>query len=213
MERTNQIWVLAALIFLLILHSCSKDSFERKEGVPDGWLLISDLSQCYFGGYDAEIVQSGRYSASLKSIDNKPGAYCMLLQSSCAEKFKNKRIRLNGYMKSSHLEHAAVLWLRVDSGVKIVGFDNMIMENPRPVMGTTDWKKYNIVLDVPGNATSISYGALIMLSGQIWIDNLSIEIVDDSVETTGIKDLNILPELDFTDFSFHPEPFNLDFED
>ena len=53
------------------------------------------------------------------------------------------------------------------------------------VKGTTNWTKYEIVLDVPSNATLIVYGALLAGTGQIWVDHLSFEIADTSVETTG----------------------------
>jgi hypothetical protein len=60
------------------------------------------------------------------------------------------------------------------------------------------------VVDVPRNASRISYGALLGETGQIWFDNITFEIVDQTVPTTGIFKRNKSTSL--------PEPTNLDFE-
>jgi hypothetical protein len=74
----------------------------------------------------------------------------------------------------------------------------------RPIKGTTSWTKYDIVLDVPDNASQIAYGALLEGTGQIWFDNIAIEIVDDSVPTTGFQNGKKSAKQN--------EPTNLDFE-
>ena len=58
------------------------------------------------------------------------------------------------------------------------------MQN-RSVKGNTEWKKYEIVLDVPENAAKLAYGALLSGTGQIWFDDVNFEIVDKSVAITG----------------------------
>ena len=91
------------------------------------------------------------------------------------------------------------LWLRVDqlgSG-KSVSFDNM---NDRPIKGTTEWTKYEIILDVPSDASLLAFGALISGAGQVWFDNLKFEIVSD-----------IKTESDKTSKT-QEKPINLDFE-
>ena len=55
----------------------------------------------------------------------------------------------------------------------------------RPIKGTTEWKKYEVVLFVPAEATSISYGVLLDGTGQIWFKDVILEVVDDSVPETG----------------------------
>ena len=74
----------------------------------------------------------------------------------------------------------------------------------RAVTGTTEWKKYEIVLDVPEGASQISYGALLRGTGQIWFDKLNFEIVDTNVPTTGKKADRV---------KVKDEPMNLDFEE
>jgi hypothetical protein len=93
-----------------------------------------------------------------------------------------------------------------------VSFDNMHDgKTDRSVRGTTDWTKYEIVLDVPENSSTMAFGALLCGKGQMWFDDLSFEVVDNSVETTGI----FKPE--FANVEGKPAiggmgPSNLDFE-
>ena len=51
------------------------------------------------------------------------------------------------YVKSNEVEKYAGLWMRVDGQQnQVLSFDNM---QNRPFRETTDWKKYEVVLDVP----------------------------------------------------------------
>jgi hypothetical protein len=119
------------------------------------------------------------------------------------DNYLGKRIKMTGYVKSENVSSWAGLWIRVDeaNSKRYLTFDNM---GDRPITGTTDWKKYEIVVDVPRNASRISYGALLGETGQIWFDNITFEIVDQTVPTTGIFKRNKSTSL--------PEPTNLDFE-
>jgi hypothetical protein len=121
------------------------------------------------------------------------------MQNSSASQYLGKRVRLTGYMKSKKVKSWAGLWLRVDQAgsQKSLAFDNM---QNRAVKGTTGWKKYEIVLDVPTNASNIAYGALLSETGQIWFDNLSFEVVDTSVPTTDVRQISATPtNLNFED--------------
>lgn len=89
--------------------------------------------------------------------------------------------------------------MRVDKESKHVAFDNM---HDRPITGTTDWKKYDVVLDVPEVATGISFGVLLTGSGTVRLSGSKFEIVGPTVLTTD-GDAVQKPE----------EPTNLNFED
>lgn len=100
--------------------------------------------------------------------------------------YRGKRIRMTGYVRSENVHRWAGLWLRVDDSVKnAVAFDNMAN---RAITGTTDWTKCTLVLDVPENAKNIVYGGLLNGCGQIWFDDMNIEIVGNDVATTDRHD-------------------------
>jgi hypothetical protein len=70
--------------------------------------------------------------------------------------------------------------MRVDKESKRVAFDNT---HDRPSTDSSDWKKYDVVLDVPQDATGISSGVLLTGSG-VWLSGAKFEIVGPSVLTT-----------------------------
>jgi hypothetical protein len=56
----------------------------------------------------------------------------------------------------------------------------------RPVMGTTDWREYAIVLDVPSSAKALAYGFFIHGTGQAWVSGVKLEEVRQDVPTTDV---------------------------
>ncbi len=87
-----------------------------------------------------------------------------------------KHVSFTGYIKSEGISQGfAGLWMRADGaqGAKPLAFDNM---QDRGVTGTTPWKRYEISLDIPANATNIVFGVLHNGSGTAWFDSLKIEI-------------------------------------
>lgn len=72
--------------------------------------------------------------------------------------------------------------MRVDKGSQSVAFDNM---EDRAIKGTTGWKVYQIVLDVPQNATGIFFGVLLSQTGTVWLNSVKFEVVGTDVPVTG----------------------------
>ena len=184
--------------FILIGLSLTLLSFE----IPAGWSKAGSEPNSYDMGIEKGAGMNGKNAATVKSIANNIVGFGTLMQYSSAEKFLGKRIRLSGYVKTKDVVKKSCFWLRVErtNSQISLAFDNM---QDRPIVGTTDWKKYEIVLDVPSNATKISYGGLLKGTGQIWFYNLAFEIVDNSIPTTGRKNEKT---------TVNAEPFNLDFD-
>lgn len=157
------------------------------------------------GKYEMSIAKgaakNGGNAATIRSTEKDIDGFGTLMQSCAPRNFLGKRVRMSGQMKSLNVTKWAGFWFRVDQAGSNapLSFDNM--EN-RAVKGTTDWKQYEIVLDVPSNASNLAYGALIDGTGQIWISDLKFEIVDSSVPTTDMTEKK----------DGLAEPSNLDFE-
>lgn len=168
-------------------------SFE----LPEGWFKAGSKPTSYDMGIDKGAGKDGKDVATIKSIDKKIDGFGTLMQTSSPQKYLGQRVRMTGFMKSKDVKENAGLWFRVDlaNSKKSLAFDNMW---DRPITGTTDWMKYEIVLDVPNNASKIAYGALLAGTGQIWFANLNFTIVDSTIATTGRKE--------------NKEPVNLNFE-
>ena len=184
---------------LLLLTTVALLSFD----LPTGWFAAGSKPKSYEMGIDKGAGKDGKNAATIKSIDKKIEGFGTLMQQSKPDKYLGKRIRMTGFVKSENVSTWAGLWFRVDQAgsQQSLSFDNM---GDRPIKGTTGWTKYEIVLDVPSNASLIAYGALMDGTGQIWFDNITIEIVDDNVPTTGSQNGK--------KSATQNEPTNLDFE-
>ena len=171
--------------------------------LPTGWFNAGSKPRSYEMGVDKGAGQDGKNAATIKSIDEKIDGFGTLMQQSKPGKYLGKRVRMTGLVKSENVASWAGLWLRVDQSgsQQPLSFDNM---GDRPIKGTTGWTKYEIVLDVPGNASLIAFGALLDGTGQIWFDKISFEIVGDNVLTTG--------SVNSKNSATQDGPTNLDFE-
>jgi hypothetical protein len=186
-QALNFTVIISLLVFGI---SCKPESGIKKPSgeiiAAKGWRNAGNEATSYKMGIEEGAGRAGNPAATIKSIENNIKGFGTLMQSCLPGKFLGKRVRMSGFMKSVDVKGWAGFWLRVDPKL---GFDNM--KNGKKdisVTGTTDWKNFEIVLDVPQNATNLSYGALLSGTGQIWFENIAFEIVDNSVEITG-KDL------------------------
>src|SRR5690606_22105657 len=93
------------------------------------------------------------------------------------------------------------LWMRVDhSSGEGLAFDNMMS---RPIKGTNEWNHFSVVLDIPIKSEVIAFGIWLNGSGQMWMDELESEVVDESVPVTEQSSAEGLSN----------EPINLNCED
>lgn len=156
--------------------------------LPADWFKAGSEPKSYNMGVDKGAGPDGKNAATIKSVDKDIKGFGTLMQNCSPTKYAGKRVRMSAMVKSMNVDQWSGLWLRVDQEDSDVplSFDNM---HDRSIKGNTDWKKYEIVLDVPEKASRIAYGALLSGTGQIWFTNIQFEIVDTSVKTTG-EDMN-----------------------
>ena len=159
------------------------DASGASLGLPDGWIRAGSAPADYAMGADQSVFHAGKASGYLKSKVVKPAGFGTLMQQCKADQFHGKRVRLSAWVKSDSVVSWAGLWMRVDGPeAKMLAFDNM---ESRPIKGTSGWTQYRIVLDVAPEAKDIAFGILLDGAGGVWLDDLTFEIVDPSVPTTG----------------------------
>jgi hypothetical protein len=153
--------------------------------VPTGWQAVTDGSGEYTVSADVARRDGGQgyAGATIKANAVSPRGSAMLAQSIRADAYRGKRVRLTGFLKTIGVnEGTAVLFMRVDGEGTVQTSD--FMEN-RPLMLTSDWARQEIVLDVPRNAVGFTYGFMLGGSGQVWLDDVQLDVVSDDVPTTG----------------------------
>jgi hypothetical protein len=181
---------------LVLLAACS---LALQAAAPKGWFVAGSKPAEYESGIDTVAAYNGHPSAYLRAKVSSVEGFGTLMQDFRADHYLGKRVRFSAFVKTERAQDWAGLWMRVDKESKQLAFDNM---QDRSIKGTTDWKQYDVVLDVPQNATGIFFGVLLSGTGTVWLSEAKFEIVGPNVLTTnGVAQ------------SKQDEPMNLDFED
>ena len=184
---------LMALTFLAV--SALALSSAHAAGQIKGWW--TNQTQDYDFGVEHVDGAPSEKSAFIKKIASAPDGYGTLSQGISAEQYRGKHVRLSAMLKSKDAD-GVQFFLRIDgSEEKVLAFRNL---GDAPVKGTTEWKRYDIVLDVPKEAQAISYGYYLLGKGEAWADSFKIEVVGNDVPVS-------TPEPNLPD-----KPMNGDFE-
>jgi len=194
----KQLKLMITLVFFAIaVFGCSTGiQIRRGEQLPGGWFVAGDHPEDYEMGVDSTVTRSGNASGYIKSNASKPKGFGTLMQTFKADDYRGERLRMSGYIKAEKVKDRVALWMRVDGPEhETLRMDTM---KDRPIVGTAEWEKYEIVLDVPENSVSISFGILLGGKGQAWVDDLQFEVVGKDVPTTDLM---------------KEQPLHLDFED
>jgi hypothetical protein len=172
LRGTGQVWVKG--VTLDIVPSKPTGSLGGS-----GWTLMGSP-----GAYEiGEVMEFGQLSSRyVRSVPNTAGNFGALNFTTPATSARGQRLRLTGLVKAKEVKEWAGLWLRVDdTNGAVLAFDNMA---GRPIRGTKDWKPYEVVLDVPAAATSLSFGVLVTGSGEVALKDVKLQVVPTSVPTT-----------------------------
>jgi hypothetical protein len=186
-KSTKEIVMTTANRFLLATAVCAllAPAVAAFADLPAGWFKAGSHPMEYDMGLDESVRRDGKSSATVKSTAEKPQGFGTLMQITQPGDYRGKRVRLSGFVKSDKVTQWAGLWFRIDGPTPNVslGFDNM---QDRAIKGTTDWTRYELVLDVPQEAQRLAFGILLAGAGQVWMDDLKFEVVPTTVKTTNM---------------------------
>ncbi|MGI8912424.1 MAG: bifunctional nuclease family protein [Chloroflexota bacterium] len=166
-----------------------------------GWKLAGSVPQEYALTATADEWQPKSGAASLAARNPNPDGFGTILQWCRADAYRDTRVRLSAEVKAEGvvgwaglwmridgprqtLRYADVTWTRVSGATATLGFDNM---EQRPIKGTRNWQRYNVVLDVPPASAEIYYGLLLAGGGQIWLADVRFEVVGPEAPVTGVE--------------------------
>lgn len=180
-------------------------------GLPAGWFKTGDHPENYEMVIDTAVRHGGKASAHVRFTGNKAEGFGTLGQVFRADEYRGKRLRMSAWMKTEGVD-AAHLWLRLDAERTTVGFDNM---DNRVVKGTTEWRKYDLTLDVPAETVNVAFGVFVVGRGEAWVDDFRFEAVGTDVAATDL----LTPEMRRQERPYKAtaagnpaRPSNLDFE-
>src|SRR5579859_6620046 len=111
---------------------------------------------------------------------NAPSGYGALRQDISAAAYRGKRLRFSAYLKTRGIRKQTGLLLTLiePDAMKIWAMQK------RPILGTTGWKRYVYVVDVPADTRAIMFGVSIQGGGKVWASDFRFEVVGKGVALT-----------------------------
>jgi hypothetical protein len=158
------------------------------DDLPAGWIRAGSHPASYEMAVDPKGSCTGEPCAFIKGKGAQPEGFGTLMQMIDAAEYRGKRVRFSAHVKAVGIVNWAGLWMRIDGPAAagspmpaLLGFDNM---NDRPIKGTADWARHDVVLDVPVAAKAVAFGILLSGPGQAFMDELRLETVGEDVPVT-----------------------------
>lgn len=184
--KNHSLSVILIVLFSAISYSqeatiqkLNLDFEQQTDTIPKNWKSSSKEGYKVYG--DSENAISGSYSAVIEASETANSFNALSIE--LPHNYIGKKIRLTGYIKTENVTDGfAGLWMRIDHGV---AFDNM---QDRGVTGTTDWKKYEIELEMdPEKTEQIIIGGLLVGKGKVWFDNFEVTIDGKHLDHKNLK--------------------------
>ena len=153
----------------------SDDSWQ----VPTAWVGGETQPHEFSISIDHRIVHSGRSSLLLRSIVPRPNGAVYVSQSFRAGTFRGKRVRLGAFLRPKDVTNQVFLYLTINRA----GDSNPTFLKAE-TSGTTRWKKYELVTDVPTDADSVTIALELRGPGTVRADDFSFSSVNRFVPLT-----------------------------
>jgi hypothetical protein len=192
MEKTGESYSAARRHVESMSSKAEDNSRERKgnDSTSDrikGW-FPGGAPEDYEFRIDNTQGRSGLSSAVIRSLSDKPGTSAKLMQYFLAEKYRGRRLRFSGWIRSENITASCSLWMRIDENTRL-----LIFAHSSALAGTNDWTQRQVVLDVDEEATLISIGVAIAGAGTAWISDIALEIVGIDIPTTATRNIPLEP--------------------
>ena len=152
--------------------------------LPEPWKLTGSHAADYqVGLLPGTETHEGKRIVLLRSRPEvmEPAGFGALVQSIRAARYLGARVQFSAMARTDDASGWGGLWLRVDGPGGTAALDNM---QDRPLRETTDWTLATIVMDVPENARSLSFGALLSGDGALQVAGPRFATVDQTVPVT-----------------------------
>ncbi len=163
--------------------------------VAAGWTADEPFPGNYRVALDKVIVHGGNSSVFLRSIVPEPQGRVAVSQRLAASGFKGSRVRLSVFLRSERIVDSRGICLNTVFGNRVVHCESL------RVGGTSGWKRYEIVDDVPIETSTVEIKLQMARADTLWADDFVFEKVDSSVplsRTDAPQNLNFIEPINTT---------------
>lgn len=166
----------AILGAVLLAALCSAATAAKVEG----WILSGARASSYEIGEDTSEGGSKKIPRFIRYTSGDSSSFGTLMQQISAKNYAGKRVRFQALVKTRDVNLWAGLWMSAlrPGDDRPAAFYNSY---DKPIIGTSDWQRRSVTLDIPDDAAKLNFGVINSGSGQVWIDDLSLEVVGKEV--------------------------------
>lgn len=170
------LFVIAAALAATSLWVAAAESVGK---LPAPWFISGDRVSSYQAGIDNVDTSSGKGAKFLRYVQGDDRSFAALTQVISAQRYLGQRVRFRAMIKTREVSNWAGLWMTVHANKRPnAAFYN---SSDKPIKGSSGWQLRSVTLDVPEDGDSIAFGVINSGNGQVWIDELSFEIVGKDV--------------------------------
>lgn len=119
---------------------------------------------------DSVVVHGGRFAARITRDSTTRARFTSFVLEVPVD-FPGDSVELRGWLKLADVQGYCGLWQRQDGASGPVKFDNM---SSRQLNGTRNWAEYRVVLPRDAAARKLSFGALLVGTGTLWVDDVQV---------------------------------------
>lgn len=165
-------------------------ALAKPSDLPAGWIQTGEARDTC---QSSVVAALGAPSARVFNIECKAGTqgFWTLMQQVAGTDYAGKRVRLSAQVHGEKVAGWGGVWMRSDSAQRSgTAFDNM---NDRPLKGDFGWQEAAVVLDIPSDTTTLSFGVLIEGTGRLQATRFQLEVVPGTTPTTAKLGTRALP--------------------
>jgi len=183
--------------------------------IPNNWQLRGSASKNYELRSDGDTVFTGNFSAMLSSHDKdvSPNLSGSGVQAVLASPYVGTRVELSAMLRGEGMRNAGSVWMYVTDPSRVIIAYQVAQMSPTADPG--EWGRYGVVMDIPFHGEVLAYGFTLQGKGKLWVDDVHLRAVDNTVAVTGPQNLHqvgVIAQAVSVDGAL-ANPTNLDFED
>jgi C-terminal processing protease CtpA/Prc len=169
-----------------ILNSFAQYNLGFEEMIADSGKLVTwniKSGPTYSGpvlNIDKEIKHGGNQSLSIERKKTDTATQFTPVSIFIPAQFNGYKISISGWLKTENVSGYAELWFRTDNEDKKLL--SLINYPHGRLKGTTDWTKYDTTINLPEDAHIMYFGFLIVGTGKVWGDDLSLKVDGTPIE-------------------------------
>lgn len=187
--------LIAAALLALVVQA------DALEPPPTGWAPMplggpQQLAEACEMGIDRDLANAGQPNISIKCTSRTVPSFGGLQQAFESAPYRGKRVRYSAWIQASGVEAVGDIAGQAGLFIAVPTPDGPLLNrmDERALTGWTNWEYLDFVVDVPADGGPfLGIGFWMQGTGQIWIRDLELEVVPETVPVNLTRESDPVP--------------------